>query len=741
MNYQQVKQSQHNISSEIIQRKIHKAISALKTIMTKADDLMFNSELSTYEDTYKNMLKYSFEYGNDPQREKVYMQLCRNLLELSDKMHQHILYKNKTDIAFQTNIDVPRLLSSDESEKMTLVNELIHECEINSLMNESGTKKEESFEPGMAETNLEKIFNFLAFSNHYNDIEMAIAQKLIHSDVVTKKEKSLLVAAVFVSLLRIFEEKKCTLLFEIIDLNQDIVSHRALLSLLMILFLYESRLVLYPSILNRLKSAQNSDQLTQLAEDIVLQYIKATDTDRISKKIQDEIIPEVIKMKDDLEDKLNLNDLLKEKSFEDENPDWKEFFGNAPDVYKKFEEFSMMQLEGNDVYMSAFSMLKNFPFFQHISNWFLVFNAEHSEIKKALHKLGDPSKYKSFIDGLSNSSILCNSDKYSFCFNIQFMPELQQNMMMEMFNMEMKAMNDLEKEENKHFTKNKDRIIFTQYLQDLFRFHKLHPLKSHITNIFTQDIPFEKSMLVKELLSNESLRKIGELYFSKGYYQKAIAVFEELNKSGDSMELLEKIAFSYQKLQQYSKALTYYKQAEILDTKKPWLLKKIAFCLKNLSQIEEAISYYHRIELLEPDKEENQIYMGNLLLENKQFEEALKYYFKVEYSNPDTIKVLRPIGWCYFVSGKPDKAINYFLKVTTSKSATKNDFINLGHAYWVSGKLTETIENYRKAYELSKKDFSWFTKVLDTDKDHLFAYKIDEIEINLIADYISIDTF
>ena len=51
---------------------------------------------------------------------------------------------------------------------------------------------------------------------------------------------------------------------------------------------------------------------------------------------------------------------------EDKNPEWETFFKESPDVYNKLEEFTNLQMEGADVFLGAFAMLKQFDFFNEI---------------------------------------------------------------------------------------------------------------------------------------------------------------------------------------------------------------------------------------------------------------------------------------------------------------------------------------------------------------------------------------
>ena len=471
-------------------------------------------------------------------------------------------------------------------------------------------------------------------------------------------------------------------------------------------------------------------------EAIVIQFLKALETEKVTKKIREEILPEMMKMKSTLEEKLDLDEILSSKGLDDENPDWETVFEDTPDLYNKIEEFSNLQMQGSDVFLSAFAMLKRFPFFNEISNWFLPFHKENEEVREGLAGQEGDFDVDQFTEGLERSSFLCNSDKYSFCLNVRHMPDMQKSMMMELFNMELKAMNELAENDEMLDDTLRDKAIYTQYLQDLYRFFKLHPWKNEIDDVFGIDFDFEHSNMFNVLIRDKNiLRNIGEFYFEKDYYEKAIRVFEQLCNTEENGELHEKTGFSYQKLGNFEKALEHYHKAELFEREKPWLIKKIAFCSRKTSDTDTALKYYQRAEKLEPENLVIQSNLGHTLMDREDFEGALNYYFKVEYHQPENHKVHRPIAWCSFVLGKFDQAEKYFWKVI-EKEGNRNDFMNIGHVLWCKGNRKEAIPNYRKSLEKSGRDFDWFSSVMKEDSVYLLRNGIKELDIHLVIDYM-----
>ncbi len=695
----------------------------------------FRVRLKSSLETYRNILKYSFGEIEDPEKDKVYYKLLRELLELGDHGRNEIITKNELLPVFIGNTKYIKALqragfiSSSELQQMKAgeINNYIL-CHTGGFAGQLKTSKWEEA--------ISRIFHILWMTDKYKDVEVGLVERIRKGNDYSWIDRCLVVSAITLSLFRQFDSTKVYLLFDFFKDNEHEVWQRALTGLVTALHKYDTRLFLYPGIINQLKILSEEKGIKKDIETIIIQLIKSLDTEKIARKIQDELVPEMLELRTRLDNKLDLENIISEKNIEDKNPEWENFFKDSPGLYDKFEEFSMLQMEGSDVFMSAFSMLKGFDFFRNTSNWFIPFYKENSTVKKSLENAPDEEVTGKFIKGIEHSSFLCNSDKYSFCFNIGRMPAQQKNMMAEVFNMEMKAMDEIRKDEELIDTSGESRKVFTQYLQDLYRFFKLHPDRSAFFDVFDMEFDFHNSNFFKLLIEDDSVaRNMGEFYFEKQHYRQAIDIFSSLASNNKNPELLEKVGYSFQKLGKFREALDFYRKTELYDRNRAWVLKKIAFCYRKLKMYEKALEYYKQAEILEPDNLVIQSYKGHTLMDMKEYDEALKYYYKVEYLTPDNHKIQRPIAWCSFLSGKIDAAKNYFQKVI-EKEGNEYDYMNLGHVHWCEGNVSQAIKNYKKSLDACKNNFEWFENEFMADKVHLMKYDIPSIDIDLMLDYI-----
>ncbi|MBL7112655.1 MAG: tetratricopeptide repeat protein [Bacteroidales bacterium] len=738
MNYTELKEKYNQVFDDVSAHRIKETFSTLDLLVVECNNRDLSNNLDKHKETYRNILKYSFELSDDPEKEKVYKKLMRNILELTDDIREDIILSQRLLGYYKMKGEIVKSSQFISTKSGKLIDNLTFQKEIEGILADVNERAEEppAIDMDTYKKYLVNIFRIIWLTDKFRENEITMVKQVINTRGLPWFDKSILVSALTLSLIRHFDLEKVNLMFDFLEAREHQIWQRSITGLILALLIHDKRLIYYPEIERRLQLVREHKNFNKNVEAIVIQYLKARETEKVTRKIREEIFPEMMKIKSTLEEKLDLGELLSEKGMDEKNPEWETVFEDSPGLYDKLEEFSTLQMEGSDVFLSAFAMLKRFPFFNELSNWFLPFYKENENITGALTGQDDGFDVSTFVEGMERSSILCNSDKYSFCLNVRHLPLLQKNMMMEMFNMEMEAMNELSSSDEMLDDTLKDRTIYTQYLQDLYRFFKLYPTRSEFEDIFETPFRIEESQLISILIEDQKiLRNIAEFYFEKDYYQEAINIYESLSSEEDNFEIFEKVAFCYLKLQQYKKALDYFHRAELFDKNKNWLNKKIAFCYRKLDEPEKALRYYEEVESQDPENQFIQVSIGHTYMDMEDYDSALKYFFKVEYNNPKNFKVFRPLAWCSFVQGKFDQAKKYFNKVI-EKEVNKNDLVNLGHVEWCSGEKKQAIEHYRNALIKSAGDFEWLTGVFEQDKKYLVQHGIMEFDIPLMIDYL-----
>jgi tetratricopeptide (TPR) repeat protein len=296
---------------------------------------------------------------------------------------------------------------------------------------------------------------------------------------------------------------------------------------------------------------------------------------------------------------------------------------------------------------------------------------------------------------------------------------------------------EIEKDEELLSPGRSGEVASNQYIQDLYRFFKLHPQRAEFEDIFNWSFDFHNKRGFHKILREDRklLRNIAEYNFAKNYFNEAVDIYLFLLEEKDDGELFQKTAFCYQKLGDYKIALDYYLKAELFDLNKAWNYKKIALCFRNLKQHKKALEYYKQAELLDPENLNIHVSIGHCYLDLNEYEEALKCYFKVEYLSPGNKKVWRPIGWCSLLVGKSEQALKYYNKLI-EEQPNKYDLMNMGHVQWCLGKRIEALDYYKRSIKDAENSEREFMEAFMEDEQHLIEQGVDGDDIPIMLDQL-----
>lgn len=727
MTEQELKKRYSEICGNLAARRLKPAFDMLGKLIAENGMGVYYDEYHNLEETYHYMLKYTVEGIQDPERQKVYRKLIVSVFELADKIYEALRFRFSPSVEYEKKRVFKKEIIFD-------LKAFVAEVEDFYLQDESPADKDAQLAAARKhQQQIRKMFYHVWFSDNLSSAEIDALRTFFTSPVILLPYKSFIVTSLMLSLQRFFDPEKFTLLFDAYDSDEPEMNQRALVGLLLNLYRYDARLRFFPAITGRLKILNENPEFKRNLERVIIQLIRSKETEKLQQRIRDEILPEMIKISPTLKDKINLDSLMEEGLSEDKNPDWEEIFKDSPGLMDKMQEFSELQMEGADVFMGSFAMLKSFPFYSEMANWFIPFFPENPEIANALDFSDDTSTR--LMEALNKAPVLCNSDKYSFCFSIQSLPKENREFMAQGINAEMGQLKELEEDEELTQPGRKAEFISNQFVQDLYRFYKLFPRKSDFEDIFSWRFDFHNKQAFGEILKEDPkmLRNIAEFYFAKNYFDEAAEIFGLLLEQEKNGELVQKLAYCHQKKGNFEKALEGYLKAELYDINRLWNLKKIALCYRNLKQPDKALEYYKAAEKIDPENLNNQLNIGHCLLELNEYDEALQCYFKVEYLAPGNKKVWRPIAWCSFLTGKKEQAEKYFLQLIEDEPG-KHDYMNMGHVQWSLGNRKKALEFYRKS--ISKEGFSEteFLEVFDEDLPHLLNQGVDSDDVPIMLD-------
>jgi tetratricopeptide (TPR) repeat protein len=317
------------------------------------------------------------------------------------------------------------------------------------------------------------------------------------------------------------------------------------------------------------------------------------------------------------------------------------------------------------------------------------------------------------------------------------MPQTQKDMMGQMFMAEIGAASEVEKSDKLIDPEKQSLSTSNQYIQDLYRFFRVHPQKADFDDPFNWKLDFHNKKFVNYIFPNqELLPALGDYLFKKDRYAESLEVFNLLGQQQQpDIQIIQKQAFCYQQEDNYKQALKYYLEADLFDHQQVWNLKKIALCYRHLNNPEKALEFYKKAEKINPDNLHTQVSIGHCLFELKQFEEALKYYFKVEYLDPKNSKIWRPIVWCALALGKFEQAEKYSRKLLNDHPS-QHDYLNMGHIKWCNGHRQEAIEWYQKCVTFPGYSLDEFLETFENDRQLLISHHVDENDIPIMLDQL-----
>ncbi len=722
----------------VVRRKVRQSFDIIADMLENVSVVGLRDEFSALQTTYMNILRYTVDGINDPERQKIYIKLLQNILNLNDRIKQDILAHQSGWYTYSVRARELKEERLRGGNIVQSVDNLVFKSRLDDLLASAEIEKSEPESARLEETERLSgiIFNHLWLNDYYGEAEESLMEILLRSERFQWYDLASFVSAITLSSLRIWDPAKIRLLAKLTSEANPHVAGRALTGLIFSLYSYDDRLSLYPEVMQTVRKLAELSSFREQCRMVVLQAIRSRDTEKLSKRMNEEILPKVVKLKPRIEEKLDLDKILGENPEEGQNPDWSAMFSGSEEMYKTMEELTNLQMEGSDVYMSAFSGLKRFDFFREMRNWFIPFYPDHTAVDAIFRDEILGPGINELAEALFRTPFICNSDKFSLILNMKYLPSDQKSLMLKVFRMELEGLEQMKYDNELTDPAAILRTTVTQYVHDLYRFYKLSDFRNEFDDLFASRLDIYNALFFRELCSSTADdRWLADYFFSKEYYADALALYLAIIKSvSDDAELYEKAGYCYQMSGEYEKALEMYSMASIIDPK-TWTLRKTGLCLRKLSRPAEALDVYLRALQSEPDDMNTILMTARCCLDTGRYEEALKHFFRVEYESPGNVKVLRPIAWCYLVTGRFSEAERYFERLADT-GLTPFDRINMGHLAFCQGELRKASENYISAISGGEMTSEAFINIFNEDIPVLTSNGVSADDLPIVLDYV-----
>lgn len=693
-----------DICCHVVNSELKHAFDKLTILMANDRNNQMLDKKTELEQNYKFLLKYSVGGAKDPQRSKIFDNIRTSILAISDKTIDAI--RTKTSSKYQYILKRKILKESFPSTEV-IENELSDGIE-NEII-------------------LSAVFNRLLLKACFGEKEIQLFELILVNNNINEEYKCVLVSGITLNLIQLFDEKKFDLLNTAFLAGEMQIKTRALVGLIIASCIHKNRLQLYPHIANSINSLFANDNTNSLITKILLQFINCLDTENICTEIREEILPELLKSNSMFKDNIDIDQFLNDADFGSDDPDWNELNNLIND---KIERFSDLQKEGADVFMSTFSSMKTFPFFDDLKNWFFPFSKKQKDIKQYFND----SNRETLFNMITNNPSICNSDKYSLVFSLFSMPESYIDEITSGLNLQNDYLNIIKDKLTTDSIKNS----IQQYCQDLYRFFKLSKYRHSFIDPFDDDFKIEDILFLDNATSSKKTKKcIADFYLKKKKYNNALNLYYEIDDNNNSnATLLKKIGFCLQQIGDFENAISYYGKASILKSNDIWTFKMMALCYYNSSRFEKAKQLYNLISQSEPDNMDILYKIANCHIELNNQNEALQVLYKIDYLMPNNNEICRSIAHCCFAADKLEQAEKYITKIDEN-NLTSNDYALLGHINLCTNNTNKAIDSYKKSIELGNADI--LIENIKENHDFIISHKIEDEDFKLIIDAILYD--
>ncbi len=733
METKKIIEIQRKVNNLLQDERLKQAIETLGENIEEINDWELRTRYSEMETAYRYMLDY-FSLGMpDPDRQRLHRELIGKCYMLNDEIA--VARESEHSIAIYSQY---RRKYKNETDSEKIKKQLIENEENSSITNVLPESESKSINKQLAEQHenlLSEAFMRLwcctnPSKSMLNEIYLLLTERKIDIN-----DRATLVSAITLGMFKCFDPQKAIMLCNLAMHDESDIAVRALAGLVIILTAHDQRVKYYPSLQAALETLKENATVLNRIETTQIQLLRSRETQKIDRKMREEIIPAMMKNPNIGSNKMGI-DLIKEIEDEEQNPEWKAWI-EKDKIKDKIEEMTKWQIEGADVYMSTFSQLKRFPFFNELVNWFRPFDVKVPQISEILP--ANKNTTRSILSAICSSRQFCNSDKYSFCFAIRQVPIEQREMLMQQIDGG-NADDESPDTHNEIPVEKEAELISNQYIQDLYRFFKLSHFRHDFSDPFTLSLNMLESQSLSFLLDNShSILRTFNYLIEKEYYTEAYncgRVFE--TKSHDNIldaQFYQKMGYSLQKSAEYRKAIDYYTKADIVKPDTLWTIRHMAQCYRMLGEFNSALHYYENAEELAPENMSLLMQTGECLTSLKRYEEAFNRFFKVEYMQPESLRAKRAIAWCSFVTGNDEQARNYYQKILSDKKAREDDYMNAAHVEWINNNRKGAIELYKKAKEMCKSGEKLVENIF-ADKEALLARGATEEELLLLRDIL-----
>lgn len=727
-------------------RKLRPAIDRLESFGYKYPELRIMPQVEQLRSNYDLMASYWRRGFKDTSLDSVYDGLVAATYRLAaDASHAYSIAHN----SFLTSLcRKARANGRDDSYLASAIGELESFVSGMALLGLEPENERDGKKKALCakhQTFVGELFDYILTSSQWGDGIVETVSRLLLSPTVDAMDQQLLVAAVMLAAINVFDINKLRLLATVYrEASDEGVRQRALVGVVLAVWNGNDRV--FPEqrqiISDMVADERTCGELTELQ----IQLLYCINAEEDTRTIQKEIMPDIIKH-NNLHITINGIEEVEDDPMED-ILDAEASERNMEKLEQSVRKMIDMQKAGADVYFGGFSHMKRFPFFDSVSNWFTPYYADHP----AISQLYSGSKADSdIVNNMIGHVAFCNSDKYSFVIAfrkvVDRLPANLREMLASGSATMIGEMVDPEKMSPAY--------VRRMFLQDLYRFFRLFHSRACFNNPFERQpdggaapgyVFFANSVFRGTALERHS-NEIVACMAKRKLFADAASV--AANRSGATRDYLYYMLCGNLSLRHPDIAAAHgldsgcasgcFDKALELKSGDAKALFGKARALFSEGQYADAAAVYSQLMLSDPGKRKYVIGYCVSKTNLGDYDECQPMLYKLNYESPDDDTVKRILARCLVGGGKYEQALRLYDGIKMDGE----DMANRAYCEWFMGEVTAAVEHFAE-YMTSRypnddtetKRRRCYADVIDSERDFIAAHDISETEARLMVDAI-----
>ncbi|MGL5272407.1 MAG: tetratricopeptide repeat protein, partial [Phocaeicola sp.] len=359
----------NNVTRLLDSNRLKEALQELHFLSTTIQDWQLQTDIEEVQTAYTYMLQYMKQGVEEPNRKELYNKLTQKAYKLKDRVY--IAHASKSD-----NSHFFETVRSKSKNPGRSFGEILNFLELHAEQSFYFSSEQKRAQLKQHDDALVELFEKAWVLSIWSEADTEEVGKYLTSILIPDGDLALLVSAVTMSMIRTFDVNKLLFLCDAYDHEHVITSQRALIGIAITILHHDSRICKDSKAMKAINRLKELNFFHRELHHILMQLLLTRETQKIDKKMREEIIPGIQKATKLKNKRFGMEDI---EEFDENNPDWEEMLKGS-DVEKQVKELGELQMSGADLYMSSFSQLKNYPFFYDMAHWFFQFDTEQIDL-------------------------------------------------------------------------------------------------------------------------------------------------------------------------------------------------------------------------------------------------------------------------------------------------------------------------------------------------------------------------